>query len=51
MARLVLPAEQPTELGLTRREEAQWSNLVAVRAQRLHLYGSNRQTPETIDVG
>jgi hypothetical protein len=49
-ARLVRAAEQPPELRLSRRGEAQWSALVEVSAERLHLYGSGQRTAETIDV-
>jgi hypothetical protein len=49
-ARLVPAAEHPPGLGLARRPEAQWSDLVEVCAERLHLYGSEGRTAETIDL-
>jgi len=48
--RRVTAGEQPPDLGLARRPEAQWSDLVEVCAERLHLYEAGGRTAETIDV-
>ncbi len=50
LARVLAPASRPRGLALCGREEAQWSELVAVQVQRLHLYASGRRPAETIDI-
>jgi hypothetical protein len=49
-ARRVLEADRPAGLALMQQAEAQWSDLVEVCAERLHLYGTAQRTAETIDV-
>jgi hypothetical protein len=49
-ARVVVAPERPADLALLQREEALWSELVAVQAQRLHVFGAGARPAETIDV-
>jgi hypothetical protein len=42
--------DRASDLALARRAEAAWSEMVAVRVQRLHLNADEARPAETIDL-